>query len=431
MTEANPHAVREFIEFAQTTIRQIPPLCNVMSRAEWYADSHYTQATQRRLESVYLGLAGTKPSRPGWKNSFTKSERYPDYKAHRGINGCTLEEKAFLGPLMKSVEHAVYSHFRSYLMKGIPTHLRSRALAERLHSGKLLGLDFSAFESGVLREYAVGIEYYLVKHLAGHLAPLEVEYFLESCKSPRKLDYGKFVATVHHGRCSGDLNTSFSNALINMLMVRFVCRHYGYDPVGVVEGDDGLFVLDGPPPTTQDFADLGFAAKIEMFDSISEAGFCKLKFGDDLVQITDPIERLVKFGWTTSASLSPRIRWSLLFTKALSLKAEFPDCPILSPFADWVVDNCRASGYKLSRVFDEDRGWNARKLEMGALYRPSRILTSTREAMASIYSIPADTQLHLESQFCGPLHYLDLPSVVNRCPDAWIDCWNTYVRWSS
>jgi len=421
--------VKAFVAFAQSEIDLIPTLDKVLSFDEWVQDSHYTMAAVRKLRLALDKLAGLPPCRPGAKDSFTKTERYAGYKYHRCINACTMEEKAFLGPLMKSVEHAVYRFFARYLLKGVPTHLRARALNQRFHAGKLLGLDFSAFESGVLREYALGIEYYLVKHLAGCLAPNEVAYFKRSCAAVRHLDYGSWTADVHHGRCSGDLNTSFGNALINLLMVRYTCRKYGYDPDGVVEGDDGLFVLDGPAPVADDFAQLGFCAKIELFDSVSEAGFCKIKFGDDLVQITDPIERLVKFGWTTSSSRSPRVRWSLLFTKALSLKAEFPDCPILGPFADWVIQCCRSSGVKLSRMFDEDRGWNARKLENGAKFAPSVIRDSTRAAMAAIYDITREAQLTLECSFTGPLRYLDLSSLTARCPADWFDCWNTYVVW--
>lgn len=421
----------EFVRYAQAEILKMPPLSKLMSRREWLDDSHYSMAAERRLQVEFEKLGGCPPKRPGAKKSFTKTERYTGYKYHRCINACTVEEKTFLGPTMKSVEHAFYRYFARYLLKGIPTHLRSRELFERLHAGLFLGLDFSAFESGVLREYAVGIESFLVNHLAGHLAPAECEYFARSCAAPRVLDYGKWVGTVHHGRCSGDLNTSFCNALINLLMVRFVCGRHGYDPVGVVEGDDGLFVLGGSPPTVEEFAELGFAAKIDLFDSISDAGFCKMKFGDDLVQIADPIEKLVKFGWTSSNCTSQRVRWSLLFTKALSLKAEFPDCPILGPFADWIVRCCRESGHKLSRRFDEDKGWTASKLEKGLVFRPSRVLSSTRAAMSAIYSIPRDTQLALEASFVGPLHYLDLSAVQSRCPAVWADAWNAYVTWQS
>lgn len=421
--------VKAFVKFAQAELDLVPPLEKVMSVDEWVQDSHYSMAAVRKIRAALDKLGGLQPSRPGAKDSFTKTERYAGYKYHRCINACTMEEKAFLGPLMKSVEHAVYRFYAKYLLKGVPTHLRARVLSQRFHSGKLLGLDFSAFESGVLREYALGIEYYLVRRLAQHLAPSEVDYFRQSCAAVRHLDYGSWTAKVHHGRCSGDLNTSFGNALINLLMVRFVCSRYGYDPDGVVEGDDGLFVLDGPAPKAEDFAQLGFCAKIELFDTVSEAGFCKIKFGDDLVQITDPVERLVKFGWTTSSTNSPRVRWSLLFTKALSLKAEFPDCPILGPFADWVVQCCRSSGYKLSRMFDEDRGWNAHKLENGARFTPSNVRDSTRTAMAAIYDISREDQLALERSFTGPLRYLELPSLTARCPAEWFDCWNTYVVW--
>jgi len=171
----------------------MPKLDSVMTREQWYNDSHYSMAAIRRLENTYSNMGGLPPSRPGSKQSFTKTERYPGYKYHRCINACTMEEKAYLGPVMKSVEHAVYRFFARYLLKGVPTHERARVLNAKFSSGHFLGLDFSAFESGVLREYAVGIEYYLVHHLCGHLCPAECAYFLRSCSSPRHLDYGGLV----------------------------------------------------------------------------------------------------------------------------------------------------------------------------------------------------------------------------------------------
>lgn len=432
--------VELFVAWAQSQISKLQPCECVLSFDEWLANCRYTTKAKDRLrqciDSVDKGL--TLPGNPAVKDGFPKTERYPKYKHFRGIAACTLYQKAFVGPCVKSVELAVYKQWAPYFLKGIETSSRARELTKRLGVGRFLGLDFSSFESSILREYSVGIESYLFDHMAKTHCPDVCRFLRAAARSDRVIRYRGWsrdgvvkgwTVKLHHGRCSGDMFTSLCNAVINMLLVRFVCRCYGYDPLGVVEGDDGLFKLAGPAPHPDDFAALGFTAKAEIFTDLGVAGFCKMKFDENCVQITDPVERLVKFGWTTSFISSPRVRWSLLWTKALSLKAEFPNCPILGPFADWVISCCRSAGWKLEKRYDEDPGWTSWKVEHGSsLFVPSVVPRSARLFMESLFQISVPEQCRIEAGFCGPLRYLEIPEIIDRCPSVWSECWQRYVE---
>jgi hypothetical protein len=123
------------------------------------------------------------------------------------------------------------------------------------------------------------------------------------------------------------------------------------------------------------------------------------------------------------------VRWCLLFTKALSLKAEYPHCPILGPFADWVIQCCLQSGYRLVRHYDEDPGWHAYKIDHStSLHTLAVVPISARLLMESLYRISVPEQLTIERQFSGSLHYLRIPEILDHVPDVWRWCWDTYVH---
>jgi len=422
--------VREFVTFAQSEIRKIPPLQCVLSFDEWLESCPYTKRTKDELRLFKNELDDhlAIPSEPGRKNGFPKTERYPTYKHFRGIAACTKFEKVFLGPLVKTVEKHVCSWWPGRFLKGLPTNERAAWLMENLPGDAYLGLDFTSFESSILREYAVGIESFLFEHLAGNICPDECAYYLLSSNVNRKIVYHDFRLIVHHGRCSGDMQTSICNGIINLLLVRFVCSRLGYDPLGVVEGDDGLFAIQEPYPESAAFAQLGFVAKIEIFHDLGTAGFCKMKFTPDGVQVTDIVEKLVKFGWTSDMTQSLKRKWCLLWTKALSLKAEYPDCPVIGPFSDWVISCCLKSGVRLSRVFDEDRGWTSYKLvHSSSLHRPAKVSDGAREFVYQIYDLSIAEQVALEAEFKGPIHPIPHSLLQRHLPSAWVLNWIRYV----
>lgn len=405
-----------------------------MSFDEWVDSLKVTAVTKRLMRVIWnaMGRVLVKRMRARKKAGFSKTERYPQYKHFRGIHACSMEEKLFCGPAIKSMEAEVYSQLSDNFLKGVVSSSKATELYRRLYAvgAQFLGLDVKNWEGSVLSHLRRVCELALYKRMLSGVAPEVVHYIEEEFKRPHTIMYHDFMLQVDGGRMSGDLWTSIGNGFTNLMLVKFVCSKYGYDPVGVVEGDDGLFRLDGPTPTQLDFARLGFNSKIEVFDSIGAAGFCKMKFDSDLVQVTDCGERLVKFGWTTAIHANEKTRLSLLYTKALSLKAEFPSCPILGPFADYVIRCCKKlHPAPLPLSFDEDRGWTAHKIECARwLDQPAKISMTTRLFYESTYGYSPRTQLAIEASFQGnELLPITNPLLLDRLPPVWADNFHNFV----
>jgi len=408
-----------------------------LSFEEYLEETKYTRKTKEFMRMRWDDMDRLVGARVFDKASFVKHERYPGFKYPRGIHACSFEEKCFAGPAVKSVEKAVYSQLAQYFLKGVPTHMKASELQKRLYlsHGLYLGLDVTAWESSITPDIADACEVQLIWHMIGHLDKVVAKFITTDMTMRHKLRYRKFRIKGVTGRMSGDLWTSLANGFTNLMLVKFVCSKLGYDPVGVVEGDDGLFRMDGPVPTKEMFGALGFDSKIEVFTELGMAGFCKMKFSESGTQVTDIIERLTKFGWTADVRATDSRIWSLLFTKALSLKAEYPHCPVLGPFADYVIRVCKASGTKLRLTFDEDRGWNQMKIDNAARWLDVRSdpPLDARLFVERLYLLTVPEQLRLERWF-GSLDRIvpiDHPIVCTRLPVEWRQCYDWYVAGGS
>jgi len=220
-----------------------------------------------------------------------------------------------------------------------------------------------------------------------------------------------------------------------LMLIKFLCSRKGYDAHVVVEGDDAVLRLDGPCPSLEDFAAMGFQAKVEFYDDVGLAGFCKMKFSETLQPVCDPIERLAKFGWTGCVRCGQRRRNDLLYTKALSLLAEYPTCPIISVFARKIIALLRSTRQKLHLAFDEEPGWIKSKLErvgndkLEWFCHKQLIHDDTRMLFARLYDISVEQQLDIEKYFEGWDHVqvIDHPLILQRCPDVWYDNYRRFV----
>jgi len=367
------------------------------------------------------------------KNSFGKREWLTKMKQVRGIAGCSFSEKCYVGGAFKALEQSVYKQLPQHFLKGVSTDERAKRLIELLYKpgSQYLGLDVTSWESSITIDLAKECEVRLVRHMIGALDSTLCEFIVHDMTMKHKLRYRKFVVSGVEGRMSGDLWTSLGNGFTNLMMIKFVCRALGYDPVGVFEGDDGLVRMDGPIPTREMFARLGFDSKIELFNSLGEAGFCKMKFTDNAVQVTDPIERLTKFGWTADIRATGNTLWNLRYTKALSLKAEFPQCPILGPFSDYIIRCCKASGVRLRLIYDEDRMWVAQKIEGASRWLDELSVPplDARLLVERLYGITVSEQEAVEAEFANldtvvPVSH---PAITDRLPIAWRKSWDWYT----
>jgi hypothetical protein len=217
-------------------------------------------------------------------------------------------------------------------------------------------------------------------------------------------------------RMSGETCTSLGNGITNLVLAHYVAWKTGAQVLdGVVEGDDGLFVLRGKPPTKEQFADHGCIVKLEPVHDLALAGFCSMyvvEVDGKPVLIRDFREKLVKFGWTTtrSAVYSANARKGLLAAAGFSLAAEAGSCPVLWKVAECVLrDTVGATPdyqheYKATAVqgFEDDIRQR--------VHSPSR---AVREAYERMFNIDVSEQLRIEQEIetCG----LTGPHIAMHC----------------
>ena len=267
---------------------------------------------------------------------FMKDEPYVDFKHARGIYAREDNAKIFFGPWVKKMEHEIYK--QPEFIKHVPVKDRPRYIFERLFAdgAKYIVTDYSSWEAHFVAMLMDACEFVFYKHFLKY-NPVGREVFeimKEVLQGDNKVVNKFLKATIAARRMSGEMVTSLGNGLTNLMVMFTICKINGIqEPVGVVEGDDGLFRFVGAHPTTTQFTENGFLIKLEAFDDLAKAGFCGNLFDtEDLQVVTDPYKVLHSFGWTTTRYLrsSSKKLLLLLRSKALSVAHQYPGCPIVS-----------------------------------------------------------------------------------------------------
>ena len=133
----------------------------------------------------------------------------------------------------------------------------------------------------------------------------------------------------------------FRSGFANYMLMLTQCKRLNQECIGVVEGDDGLFVFPvGQTPRTEDFVECGCIIKLEVFDKISHASFCGLLFDETDRQIVADIRKIMaSFGWSSRQYVGAKSKThlALLRCKAMSLIVQYPSCPIVACMARYVL----------------------------------------------------------------------------------------------
>jgi hypothetical protein len=340
--------------------------------------------------------------------SFMKMEHYIQNKHARAINSRSDGFKCLVGPIFKLIEEEVFKH--PAFIKHVPVADRPDYIMNMMqHEGaKYIATDYTAFESLFTREIMEAVEFELYEWMCSALP--DGPYFMKLCREilagTSVCAFRYFTVTCPATRMSGEMCTSLGNGFSNLMFMKFMCKRKGCKHVkGVVEGDDGLFTMQGEPPSTEDFAELGLRIKLEKHDSISTASFCGILFDEvERINVTNPVKTLASFGWTGARYLrSPRSTLDkLLRAKSLSLMHQYPGCPILQSLARYGMR--MTSSIKYSRLlqfitraegFDS---WTREKL-LDALHSevPERDPGErTRFLVEKLFCVSVDRQIEIE-----------------------------------
>lgn len=407
----------------------------------WLAETDYPDWRRQELRKCWAELPSLKllfTRRYRRCKSFMKDECYAEYKHARGINSRTDEFKCAVGPVFKCIENVVYKH--QAFIKHVPVKDRPAYIKDLLYSAgqKYFATDYTGFEGLLKREIMLVCEVelyrYMTQYLSIHNDFMEYVYIIAGIN---ECDYKNFNFRILGTRMSGEMCTSLGNSFSNLMFMLFMCKECGCtDVLGIVEGDDGLFRMNGTPPSSDQFAKLGLVIKAELHDQISTASFCGIVFDEnDLVNVTDPRSKLASFGWTTNryANARPGLLKTLLRCKSLSMAYQYPRCPILDAMAHYGLRMTRSYDIRHhvqnSRNIDE---WQ-RQLLKSALKDEKNIVRgpvpdATRLLVEQKYGITMEDQRSIEKYFdelevLQPLEKTEIDLMMNP---IWKDYFSKY-----
>jgi hypothetical protein len=216
-------------------------------------------------------------------------------------------------------------------------------------------------------------------------------------------------------RMSGEMNTSLGNGFSNLMLMLYTYHIKDCGEVKIfVEGDDSISWVERPEnvPTEADFRHWGFIIKLEKSKNLGELSFCGQVFDAyEGIIITNPVEALLKFGWSNKryTEANDSTLRQLTLASAYSMAYQYNGCPMLSAFARKVVS--LLTGVKVSRrlVHCMDMYLKEEYLEIESCGLPSERVpgVGTRALFEKLYGISVADQILFEDSITADLRIGD------------------------
>jgi hypothetical protein len=368
--------------------------------------------------------------------SFMKDEFYIQYKPARGINSRHDAFKCAVGPIFKLIEKEVFKY--PAFIKYCPVADRPKYISDFLggHTAAVIATDYSTFEALFVPEIMRSVEFVLYDYMTQFLP--QYEWFMSMCEevlaSENTCKYKHFTAKVEGKRMSGEMCTSLGNGFSNLMFTLFMCKHKGCKKVrGVVEGDDGLFTMQGEPPSSKDFEKLGLVIKLERHEQYNMASFCGLIFDTkELANICDPKKVSASFGWSSATYAYSKCKklQMLLRAKAMSLAHQYKGCPILFALAEYGLKMTKDIPLNRLRNFiyhSRISEWE-RERYMQSLLKEVTVVPpgpNTRRLMEEKFGIRIDDQVRIEA-YLHSLEVLEPIEIEWNVHDHWTDYFQRY-----
>lgn len=442
--------------------RHYVPLRTVQSVREWIEGSNYTGARRRSLTklaiSLFDGDMGNRVCHIVWSSmarvkAFIKAESYKEFKSPRIICSRSDYSKLFYGPIAKSIESVVYQD--DHFIKHVPVIDRAGVIAERFgRNGVVLESDFSSFECHFTRDLMLACEMVLYRYMLSriksyHGLDLSSQRGFDEMFGPilgvNSVHLSDFVFDIPATRMSGECFTSLGNGFSNFIIMSTILKRFGVRLLDfVVEGDDGLYLIDerdvDKVPTQADFQRLGFSVKLDLHPSVNRASFCGMVFNAETRHcVKDPYATLVKFGWTDKPYVGKQSKArGLLRAKAFSLLYEVPYCPILSDFARRVLELTEDYRPDFSRTsYHGDRDYASQVADFSCNYkeRLGSYTSGDVHFFCDLYGLEVIEveDIVREIRSCNELDLLLAGPIFTEClrrhaPRDWVVNWNRFVR---
>lgn len=383
---------------------------------EWLASTSYSAARQAELREVRKeveskgGLwAPTLSKKTNFDiGTFMKDEAYPEYKFPRNINARKDETKVYAGAWFKAIEKILFAH--PAFIKKVPVRERPKYILDLLEgAGTVRASDFTSMEATFVPA-VIRLEISFYKHMTRYVSwRADFWRFLDWVLAGLNKNDSRYVTFwVEARRQSGEMNTSLGNGYFNMLINLFAYHEMGIDWKTikyVIEGDDGLFKSPtGQHPDSDFYRRLGAIVKLIEVPDISSASFCGLIFDpEELANISDPRKVLATLGITTHKYAHSRdsVHRALLRSKGLSIAYQYPNTPIFSAVARWILRVTSGSDVAATRFLLENHAYKWAPGDL-ALWKdhPNYLISAMRSELDEITGQPGlQTRLLMERIF--------------------------------
>jgi hypothetical protein len=329
-----------------------------------------------------------------------------------------------------------------WFIKYIPVRDRPKALYERLWApgATYYASDFTSFESLFTPDLMEAVEFQLYRYMTQYLPDKEKFYgYLDALKGDNHLRSKWFKTKVKGTRMSGEMNTSLGNGFANLMFWKFLCWKRGSECDGFVEGDDGIFRVNGTAPTAADFASLGLVVKIESHTDLNTASFCGNVFDEKIqTQITEPMFALANlFAIPGKYAFSKNgVHMALLRSKALSMYHQYPKHPILTAAASRLMTLTRSYDVRIvlrqGYLSEWERGQllDAMQTVDHTDVEQERVPLENRLLVESLHGVTVSQQKIIERKLAA-FQLGDVLSLDYDPPQSWADYYREYVTRAS
>jgi len=402
----------------------------------WLAFTMYCLKRKQELLELYRSTGGCLKACHFVVKQFCKAETYGmAWKFVRLINARHDAFKCAFGPIVKLMEEQIYYDLETG--SGLPQFIKHVPVPDRpAYISKLLDIpgsvyvatDYTSFESHFSRQIMEDVEFVLYDYMTKDLP--EHNEFMGLCRNViagrNKCQSKTYSIELDATRMSGEMTTSLGNGFTNLVLMMVACDLMGSTCDGVVEGDDGLFIINGPVPTPEVFANLGMNIKLDVHHDFSSASFCGMVFDRfDRINVTDPRDILLNFGWASKfyTRCSQKRLDELLRAKSYSFAYMYRSCPIAQSLAAYGLRITK--NVDIRRLLLKSRGTFSNEWEKKRLIEAMRpnaklgkmeIPINTRMLVQEKFGIAVDDQILLENWLDGlntsqELHHPILDSI--------------------
>lgn len=388
------------------------PAGGLLTFDEWLESTNYPGTRKAELRGVWESTHGALPSRQKASKvaAFIKSESYPIgdvIKPARWICSRKDVSKVILGPVFKTIERVVYEDH--HFVKHVPVTERPRLVSGlKAACQRYIVTDYTAFEASFAPALMRECEVRMYVHMLENYPELS-KFVADTICGCNDISTRQGVGVKLQGRrMSGDMCTSLGNGFTNLMLMGYFCEKMGTTWEGFVEGDDGIFALQGAIPTPADFASLGFEIKLAEIRDPSLGGFCGVvSAGSDVIR--DPVRFLQTFGWTsTSIEGGNKVMMGLLRAKALSALYEAPACPVVTAVSRRALE--------LTSGFEPRWEWHGYHVPPPKDFAPSEreITPESRDLFSELYGISVESQLTAEAMCKNAIDLTFLDTMLHR-----------------